>query len=214
MSDKTRSFDQQYWEERYAGEALTWSGAPNAVLVAEASSLTPGRALDIGSGEGADSLWLAQHGWRVTAVDFAETALEKARARAESADPDAATRVDWQQHDVTQWSPPLRSFDLVSAQFMHLPEPARSTLFRAIAAAVAPGGALLIVGHDASDFDENSDHRAHLVEKMFTVDDVISAIDGEGLRINVAESRQRQLSVAGGHDFHHDIIVRATRPLG
>ncbi len=214
MSFDGRSFDQEYWEERYAGEALTWSGAPNAVLVTEAAKLMPGLALDIGSGEGADSLWLALKGWRVTAVDFAATALEKARVRAEASNPDAATRVDWQQHDITQWSPPPQSYGLVSAQFMHLPEPARSMLFRRLAAAVAPGGTLLIVGHDASDFENHSGHRGHLVEKMFTVDDVLAAIAGGGLRVDVAESRARLTPVAGGHDFHHDVVVLATRPAG
>ena len=202
---------REYWEERYAQPGLSWSGEPNSVLVTEAAALAPGRALDVGSGEGADSLWLAQHGWHVTGVDIAANALEKARTHAEAIDPDAAARIDWQQRDLTEWTPEPQSYDLVSAQFMHLTEPARSTLFRSLATAVAPGGTLLIVGHDVSDFGEGSGHRAHLVEKMFSIYDVLTAISGEGLHVDVAESRQRSAPVAGGTDFHHDIVVKASR---
>lgn len=205
--------DRRYWEERYAEPGLSWSGEPNAVLVAEAVMLTPGRALDVGSGEGADSLWLAQHGWQVTGVDIAQNALDKARAHAEDVDRDAAARIDWQQRDLTEWAPQPHTYDLVSAQFMHIPDPARSALFRTLATAVAPGGTLLIVGHDADDFDNDADHRAHLVLKMFTIFDVLTSIKGEGLHIDIAESRKRSTPVRGGTDFHHDVVVKASRPL-
>lgn len=203
--------DREYWEDRYAEPGLSWSGEPNPVLTAEAATLEPGRALDVGSGEGADALWLAQHGWHVTGVDIAQNALDKARSHAENIDPEAASRIEWQQQDLTASPPAPRSYDLVSAQFMHLPDPERSTLFRELAAAVAPGGTLLIVGHDAADFDENSGHRDHLVEKMFTIFDVLTAVKGEGLHIDVAESRQRTTPVRGGTDFLHDVVVKAHR---
>ncbi|WP_427018056.1 class I SAM-dependent methyltransferase [Pseudarthrobacter sp. P1] len=213
MGADEQLFDRTYWEDRYAAPGLAWSGDPNPVLVVEATGLAPGRALDIGSGEGADALWLAARGWLVTGVDIAVNALEKARARAESVDQAAADRIEWKQRDLTVWAPEPLSYDLVSAQFMHLPEPARTTLFRALAAAVAPGGTLLIVGHDVSDLDAGG-HRAHLAELMFDVGDVLAAIDGESLRIEVAESRARE---AAGEDpakaTMRDVVVRATRAL-
>ncbi|MEO6942855.1 MAG: class I SAM-dependent methyltransferase [Terrimesophilobacter sp.] len=205
-----RPFGRDYWEDRYGAPGMAWSGNPNPVLVTEAATLTPGRALDIGSGEGADAFWLAQQGWRVAAVDIAVNALEKSRARAESLDPDAASRIDWQQHDLTEWSPKPRSFDLVSSQFMHLPEPTRTSLFRSLAAAVAPGGTLLIVGHDASDAGNDSPHKRHLEELMFSVNDVLAAIKDDGLRVEVAESRLRQ-TTSEESQFHHDVVVLATR---
>ena len=208
------SFDRDFWEDRYASNERAWSGNPNPVLVSEAAQLTPGRALDIGSGEGADALWLAQQGWQVTGVDIAANALDKARAHAQSVDPAAATRIDWQQRDLTEWSPEPRSYDLVSSQFMHLPKPAMTTLFRSMAAAVAPGGSLLIVGHDVSDVHEHSEHRGHLSERMFSVDDVLDAIKGENLRIVIAESRSRHSSPAQGSEFFHDVVVMASRKFG
>ncbi len=211
MGTNEHSFNREYWEERYGASGLAWSGNPNPVLVTEVTPLTPGRALDIGSGEGADAFWLAQHGWHVTAVDIAVNALDKARAHAESVDSVAAARIEWQQNDVAEWSPEPQSFDLVSSQFMHLPEPTISTLFRSLAAAVAPGGTLLIVGHDASDHDENSHHRGHLKEVMFTVEDVLTAIKDEELQVEVAESRARKVTMPQQGEFVHDIVVLATR---
>ncbi len=211
MNANEHPFDREYWEDRYASAELAWSGNPNPVLVTEATPLTPGRALDIGSGEGADAFWLAQQGWQVTGVDIAVNALEKSRARAEALDPTAASRIDWQQHDFTKWSPKPQSFDLVSSQFMHLPKPTMTTLFRSLAAAIAPGGTLLIVGHDASDVDETSHHRGHLAELMFTVEDVLDAIREEQLLVEIAESRPRQTTSKQGSEFIHDVVVKVRR---
>jgi len=213
MTHEEHPFGRDYWEDRYAAPGLAWSGDPNPVLVSEATALAPGRALDIGSGEGGDALWLASRGWRVTGVDIAMNALAKARARAEAIDVAAAARIHWEQRDLSAWSPEPRSFDLVSSQFMHLPGPVRSTLFRSLAAAVAPGGTLLIVGHDKSEADLD-EHRAHFRELMFGVDDVLAAIDGEELEVEVAESRAREASVA--HESAtpaRDVVVRASRPV-
>jgi SAM-dependent methyltransferase len=204
-------FDRAYWEDRYGAPGLTWSGNPNPVLVTEVATLTPGRALDAGSGEGGDALWLAQLGWQVTAVDISTNALDKGQARAESVDPAAAARIDWQQHDITEWAPDVGAFDLISSQFMHLAEPARTRFFRALASSVAVGGTLLIVGHDASDSLADG-HSAHLMELMFGVDDVVNAIDGLGLTIEVAEIRQRAaMHEHGEKAWASDVVVRATR---
>jgi thioredoxin reductase/SAM-dependent methyltransferase len=202
-------FDRAYWEDRYGAEGFTWSGEPNAQLVAETVDLTPGRALDVGSGEGGDAIWLARRGWTVTGTDIAEAALAKAARRAEATDPAAAARITWEQHDVTAWAPEPGAFDLVSAQFMHLADPERAVLFRALAAAVAPGGTLLVVGHDLTDDPERMAHRRDL---MFTVDDVLAAIDGEGLEVEVAGSRERAATSAhhGGGPMR-DVVVRAHR---
>jgi len=193
----TDTFDRAYWEQRYGAPGLTWSGAPNAVLVNEASDLAPGRALDIGSGEGGDALWLAQRGWNVTGIDISQNALDKARDRLKLIDATAAARVEWHQRDLTTWTPAPATFDLVTSHFMHLPRVSRDILFPALAAAVAPGGTLLIVGHDVSA------HHAHDDDLMFGVDEVVAAMGG--LTVEVAESRER-MDVA-----MRDIVVRATR---
>lgn len=142
MDDTTH---QEYWDTRYSEHHHMWSGEPNAVLVQEAADLAPGTALDLGCGEGADAVWLARRGWRVTAVDISGVALERAAGHAEEAG--VADRVDWQRRDLAA-SFPEGSYDLVSAQFLHSPaDMPRDEVLRAAAAAVAPGGILLVVGH-------------------------------------------------------------------
>lgn len=196
------TFDRTYWEDRYSVPGLAWSGRPNAVLVTEVAALTPGRALDIGSGEGGDAIWLAHRGWAVTGVDISQNALDKAAARASS----AGVQVDWWQRDLSEWMPRPASFELVTSHFMHLPALARAPLFAALAAAVASGGTLLIVGHDLSPAHE------HHSELMFGVDDVLTDIAGAGLTIEVAESRPRSVMAADGTVTEMaDVVVRATR---
>lgn len=200
-------FDRDYWEERYGAPGFTWSGNPNPVLVAETAGLAPGRALDVGSGEGGDAIWLASRGWSVTGVDISQNALDKAQARAA----EVGVSIAWEQHDLRVWTPEPEASDLVSAQFMHLAAPARRSLFRALAAAVAPGGTLLIVGHDAADLVPDQ-HNAHHRELMFTADDVLADIAGEGLSVQLAESRLRAAAPVGGDPMMmRDVVVRATR---
>ncbi|WP_405607154.1 class I SAM-dependent methyltransferase [Streptomyces sp. NBC_01508] len=139
--------NEEFWDSRYGESDRIWSGDPNTVLVREVADLTPGSALDLGCGEGADAIWLAGQGWRVTASDISGVALAKARRHAAAADAGVADRIDWQRHDLGI-SFPAGTFDLVSAQFLHSPDNMpREQILRAAAAAVAPGGVLLIVGH-------------------------------------------------------------------
>ncbi|WP_209561024.1 SAM-dependent methyltransferase [Frigoribacterium sp. PvP032] len=202
---------RDYWEDRYAAPGLQWSGRPNPVLVDEVSALTPGRVLDVGSGEGGDAIWLAGRGWQVTAIDIAQSALDKAAARAAEVDEEAAARITWEQHDLAEWAPAPRSVDLVSSQFMHLADPVRAALFRSLAEAVAPGGTLLVVGHDLSDLTAGAGRHGKEV-LMFTIDDVLAAIPDADWTIEVAESRARQVSAtSGGTTTVRDVVVKATR---
>ncbi|MEU8269306.1 class I SAM-dependent methyltransferase [Sphaerisporangium sp. NPDC049002] len=145
MTDFTS--EAEFWDDRYSQSDQIWSGNPNTVLVREVTGMEPGRALDLGCGEGADAIWLAQRGWHVTAVDISQVALDRAARHAAEADADAAGRVDWQRHDLAS-SFPAGVFDLVSAHFLHshgdLP---REKILRTAASAIAPGGVLLVVGH-------------------------------------------------------------------
>lgn len=133
-----------FWE-RFYEDRDRWSGKPNAALVDEASDLPPGRALDLGCGQGADAIWLAARGWTVTAVDISRNALDRAAEHARDAGVDDAIR--WERHDLAA-SFPDGPFDLVSACFLQSPvELPRDAILRSAAAAVAPGGRLLVVAH-------------------------------------------------------------------
>jgi SAM-dependent methyltransferase len=135
----------EFWEARYRDTDRVWSGRPNDLLVREASDLPPGTALDLGCGEGADAVWLASRGWRVTGVDISGTALERAAGHA--AEAGVGDRVVWERHELGR-SFPEGSFDLVSAQFLQSPvELDQRAVLRDAARAVADGGTLLLVLH-------------------------------------------------------------------
>lgn len=141
----TPEFDEAFWNDLY-GTAPIWSGDANPHLVEVAEPLPAGSALDIGSGEGGDATWLARRGWSVLAVDLSTVALKRAQDAIASV-PEAAARVTWQQIDLLAWTPPAASFDLVSAQYMHLHTADMRSLVERLAAAVRTGGTLLVVGH-------------------------------------------------------------------
>ncbi|MEV6955454.1 class I SAM-dependent methyltransferase [Streptomyces sp. NPDC051183] len=137
--------DEAFWDGRYSESTRIWSGKPNALLVREASDQAPGRALDLGCGEGADAVWLARRGWHVTGTDISKVAL--GRAAEHAAEAGVGDRVDLQRHDFAE-SFPEGEFDLVSACFLHnYGDFPRARILRTATGAVAPGGVLLVVGH-------------------------------------------------------------------
>ncbi|MGS2807219.1 class I SAM-dependent methyltransferase [Nocardia sp. MW-W600-9] len=142
---ETAPTPEQFWEDFYRERDQIWTGNANKTLVSEVTELTPGTALDLGCGEGGDAIWLARQGWQVTAVDVSATAMERGARHAA----DAGVRITWERHDL-QTSFPTGTFDLVSAQFLHSPverPDERPTILRRAAAAVAPGGVLVIGSH-------------------------------------------------------------------
>jgi SAM-dependent methyltransferase len=146
-TDPALWFTEGFWDDRYR-ERPIWSGAVNQRLAETAVELTPGRALDVGCGEGGDAIWLAGRGWQVTATDVSAVALERARAAAEAAG--IADLITWEQADGrSDWAPPAGSFDLVSASFVQFPRSELVAFHRKLAAAVAPGGTLLVTAHHA-----------------------------------------------------------------
>jgi SAM-dependent methyltransferase len=137
---------REFWEGFYGEREQVWSGRPNVVLVDEIDGMTPGTALDLGCGEGADAIWLAEQGWRVTGTDISQAALNRAATHAEPRG--VADRITWERHDFSE-SIPSGPFDLISAHFLHSPvDDPRDSALRAAADAVAPGGTLLVVSHE------------------------------------------------------------------
>jgi SAM-dependent methyltransferase len=135
----------EFWDAHYGQRAQVWSGRPNALLIEEVAGLQPGRALDLGCGEGADAIWLARRGWHVTGVDVSRIALERAAAAAQVAGLEGL--IEWRLHDLARTFPD-GSYDLVNAQYLHAPiELPRNEILRRAASLVGPGGTLLVVGH-------------------------------------------------------------------
>ncbi len=202
---------QAFWDERYRSRPAIWSGEPNRHLVGEASGLPVGAALDVGSGEGADAIWLARQGWRVTAVDVSVVALERGAESAARAGAEIAERVTWTHADVTTWEPGRAVYDLVSAQYLHLPRAPRELLFRRLSEAVAPGGTLLVVGHHPSDLQTTVGRPPH-PEVLFTGDEVADLLDPERWEIVTNAALGRTATDPEGRAVTiHDAVLRALR---
>jgi thioredoxin reductase/SAM-dependent methyltransferase len=200
-------FEQPAWEERYSGDRV-WSGRVNVQLEVEAAKLTPGRALDVGCGEGGDALWLAQQGWDVTASDFADAAL--ARVAEHATEVGLGDRVETRRIDVRTFEPDGQTWDLVTSHFVHLPDGGMVDVVRRLAAAVAPGGTLLVVGHAPSDVHTGLRHGHHTF--MHTADQLLPALD-ETWGVETCESRPRtQAHPETGEPIEiADAVLRARR---
>jgi len=214
----TDLFSEAFWDERYRSSTAVWSGKPNPQLIAEAASLQPGDALDAGCGEGADAIWLAERGWRVMAVDISSIPLERGAAQARQVSSDVAGRITWQQVDLLTWVPRPQTYDLVSAQFMQLPAGQRAALFDRLAAGVAKGGTLLIVGHSPTDLHTTA-ARPPLPELFFTANEIAAALDPSLWRVIVSEARPREGRDPDGHavTVHDEVFCgqgcSARRPI-
>ncbi|SDG56283.1 class I SAM-dependent methyltransferase [Klenkia brasiliensis] len=146
-TDPSLWFTEAFWDDRYR-ERPIWSGNANQRLVETATELAPGRALDVGCGEGGDAIWLAARGWQVTATDVSPVALERAREAARAAG--VADAITFEHSDGrSDWAPPAGAHDLVTVSFVQFPRAELTGFHRKLAAAVAPGGTLLITAHHA-----------------------------------------------------------------
>ncbi|GAB98278.1 SAM-dependent methyltransferase [Kineosphaera limosa] len=192
------------WDERYSGEQI-WSGEPNRTLVDEIAGVAPGRALDVGCGEGADAVWLAQQGWHVTALDVAESALARGRALAKAVGVD----ITWLHAGLLEADLPAGGFDLVSAQYPALRRTPDNDAERRLVDLVAPGGTLLVVHHDVSDPSHALAHGFDPADWVGPRD--VAALLGPDWEIVVDEVREHHVSGGAGAHHTHDVVVRATR---
>ena len=189
--------DRHQWNERYAAQPILWDVDPSPFLSGEVGGRAPGRALDLGAGEGRTALWLAQHGWKVTAVDFSDVALDRGRQRAEAAG--LAGAVDWVCADLVDFDPTGLAYDLVLMMFVHLRPPERRRLLQLSVQTLAPAGLVLVAGYDSTNPEGAGGPRDP--EILFTPEAV--AADLAGLRIERAERLQVGDAV--------DTVVRAVK---
>lgn len=213
--DSTPSLTEDYvgdpavrtvWDERYRESDRLWSGRPNGALVVEVADLPPGRVLDVGCGEGADAVWLASRGWEVTALEVSGVALERAAGHAR----DAGVVVRWVHAGLAEASLPPRSFDLVSAQYPALQRTPDAAAEKALLAAVAPGGVLLLVHHAGMETQPVHDGRFDPADYVWP--GMVAALLDDSWQVEVDEQRPR-IAPVGGAGAHHvdDVVLRARR---
>jgi 2-polyprenyl-3-methyl-5-hydroxy-6-metoxy-1,4-benzoquinol methylase len=197
--------DAAAWDARYAEAEPLSTVAPNRFLVEVAEGLAPGRALDLAAGAGRNAVWLARRGWQVTAVDFAAEGLRRAEALAAHHGVTIATV----HADLLDHRPPEAEFDLVLLAYLQVPEDEMATIVERAAAAVAPGGTLLVVAHDRSNLEHGHGGPSR-PEVLTTVDGLTAAIDG--LDILRAEIAERSVDTPEGERIALDSLVVARRP--
>ena len=208
-ADVSELFTQATWDARYAESDRIWSGRPNPRLVEQVTGVTPGTALDVGAGEGADAVWLAAQGWQVTAMDISEVAL--GRIEAHAAEAGVADRVTTLHHDILGGAALPDGFDLVSAQYLHPPGERFAEIVGLLGAAVRPGGLLLVVGHHPDDVTSGVRSGHGHPELLFTPDRVVAALPVDAWDVRVAEAETRTVDGADGPATVTDTVVLAER---
>ena len=214
-------FDKEYWEQHWqqgrdGGPGSMAGSPPNPYLAPETDDLVPGTALDAGCGAGAEAIWLASRGWHVTGVDISSEALARAAERA--AVSGAAEHVEWVEADLSGWEPDTL-FDLVTTHYAH-PAMPQLEFYDRIAAWVAPGGTLLIVGHlqhgatgGGHGHGHSHGHGDHPpAEAQVTAPAITARLGDTRWEIVTADERHRTLTGNAGRDVtFHDVVVRARR---
>src|SRR6266545_1648287 len=196
--------EREDWNRKHGEAGPLFGVEPNRFLVAEVESLEPGRALDVACGAGRNAVWLAERGWTVTGVDFSDVALANARRLAT----ERGVEIEWVQADLCEWRPAGAAFDLVAVLYLQLPAEERRLVLGRAVEAVAPGGTLLVVGHDLQNLNGGyggpKDPRV-----LFTADEV--ALELPGLQIEKAERVLRPVETEEGEAQAIDALVRARR---
>jgi SAM-dependent methyltransferase len=222
----THEFDREFWEQHWKqggadGRGSMAGNPPSPYLAREVSGLTPGTALDAGCGAGAEAVWLAEHGWQVTAVDIAAEALHRAAERARASG--AAGRLEWIEEDLGAWDPGTQ-FDLVATHYAH-PAMPQLEFYDRLASWVAPGGTLLIVGHSPANSAHGDGHPSGAehrhaddnqtpAEASATAAAVTAGLDPHRWEVVTAEERRRTLGGKRDREVAlHDVVVRAVRRL-
>ena len=197
--------EQAAWDQRYSGPDLVWGAGPNRFVTADVTALAAGRAIDLGTGEGRNAIWLAERGWQVTAVDFSAVGLARAGLMAA----ERGVSVDWVQADLLDYKPAPGGYDLVLVAYVHLPSASLARVFRAAAGAVAPGGTLLVIGHDRDNITRGHGGPQD-PGRLYTPAAVTAELDG--LAIRRAEQVMRPVRTPEGERTAIDTLVRAERP--
>lgn len=207
QSNSEQIMKREDWNQRYNTKEFIWTVKPNRFLEEEVTNLKPGKALDLAAGEGRNSVWLAENGWKVSAVDFSDAAIEKAGQLASTRD--VVDRIDFQVADLRNYEPKTAFYDLVMLIYLQLSQTELAPIFRQAAAAVAPGGRLLVIGHDS----ENLEHGyggPQFSGVLYTAEQVVEALDGS-LIIEKAERVRRRVETKDGSKMALDCLVVGRR---
>jgi SAM-dependent methyltransferase len=184
--------DAHDWDRRYADSELVWSARANQFVESELADLSPGRAGDVAAGEGRNSIWLAERGWEVTAVDFSQVGLDKGRERQARHPRGQDLKIDWVCADALRLEVAPGSFDLAVLAYLQLAADERREAVRRWFLSLRDGGTLLVVAHDSTNIAQGTGG-PQAPEVLFTAEDVLADLDGERFEVVRAERVARQV---------------------
>ncbi len=196
--------DAKTWDERYSGPDLQWGSGPNARFAEEVAGLKPGRAIDLAAGEGRNSIWLAEHGWDVTAVDFSRVAMARAADLAAA----RSTSITTITASLDEFPPDPGAFDLVAIIYLQVPNPPFGDIVARAACAVAPGGTFLLINHHVDNL-EHGYGGPRDPSVLTRTDDVVSQLGD--LQVESADRIERIVATDDGPRTALDLLVRARR---
>lgn len=183
--------DANDWDRRYAEAALVWSAGPNRFVESELADLSPGRAIDVAAGEGRNSIWLAERGWDVTAVDFSQAGLDKGR-ELQARGGGMELRIDWVRADAVEDDLGRGLYDLAVVAYLQLPADLRRTAVRRTFGSLKDGGTLFVVAHDSTNLTEGTGGPQEPAV-LYTAEDVLADLDGERFEVVRAERVAREV---------------------
>jgi SAM-dependent methyltransferase len=200
--------DREAWNQRYRSADLVWGMEPNQFVAQALEEREPaGGALDLACGEGRNAIWLARRGWRVTGVDLSDVAIERARKLAEA----AGVEAEWICGDLTSYEPDPAAFALVVISYLQVPEAARRSVLAHAASALAPGGALFMIGHARRNLTEGvGGPRDPAV--LWDSDEIRAELETAGFRVERCEEVIRPVEGDGAVREAIDVLAEARRP--
>ncbi len=208
MNQPKQTFDREFWEQLWSKTLSEHPDKvarrpPNPHLIQEVASIQPGRALDAGCGHGAETLWLAAHGWQVTALDFSSDAMAYGKSMAETAGADIAARIEWIVCDLATWNAAPEQYDLVVCMYVHVADSVEDMVKR-MGSYVAPGGTLFMIGHRPVDSKTGNATAAN--QQQVSLEEAKAALNPNDWEFIVAEERQRKITSTGV-----DAVIRVRR---
>lgn len=195
------------WNNRYQGNKRIWSANASSALVEVANDLKPGHAIDIGAGEGRNSIWLASKGWTVDALDFSEVALVKAQNYAKKAG--VSEKINFNHVDLTQFEPGKTTYDLVGLFYFHIPWANMVSVLNKAVRLVAPGGSFVLMAHDKDNI-KNGFGGPQDCDVLYSASDVVKLLEDD-LNVERAECVKRIVTTGNGERVALDCVVIAKR---
>lgn len=188
---------QAMWDERYGAAAWAYGTEPNVYLKDKLSTLIPGKILLPAEGEGRNAAFAASRGWVVEAFDISIEGKNKAERLAA----EMGRRITYVVADAAEVLYRADSFDVLAFSYAHFPSAQRSLIYQRLAAALKPGGHVIVEvfgkrqieyqAHHASGGPKDADFLFALddLRELFAGYEIFELLEGE---VQLAEGQYHQ----------------------